>query len=613
MGRCFAQAAGWVASLAFVMTALGSGAEECYGGAPQPPLLQAAPWIHKGGERRDHDPHVAASFALMQLRSDLDKRGETASDRSAADSGTVTIRDAVAGVAQAVADAASNLSMRWQPPSFFSGFSDGESTFDDDAAVERARAERFRGLQPTGAIVDSEVPHDGPIRTEDGTIASKWFDESASGGAKAAWQTHYPALEDSHPRGAPNEQWLSTQGGRWHQDFEPPYGAVSSRASKVAAWFDNSVTQYDAYGRPREPSEYSGRRYPNWKEISRNVSLVCKESGCIANSTLLAYNPSTERSRRCLLTIAIHATDFDDEYSRENVEWISVNGRTVNSVCDPMAKGCNPNKSAVLYNCVRDLNLPENVLLEGNGTLNISAKLSKMVDECPHEGNLLSGVASVTCLISPKPPKRNRSAASPWPQLQAPTANTSNNTGLWKLRCSEPGCVANVTLKLPGTNGTNCKLTIRLNQTDFDAANELVEWIKIDGKVVSTDLKLGENPCKARAEGKKVTDKAFTAVDAQDVVSAAADGTVVVSVKISEMVDECGRSGYLVDGDVSVDCTPTATLVAITTTVSPPATPQTQTNNSQTTAAATGPKNSSSSTVAAATAAATTTATAAAR
>merc|ERR1711972_403109 len=106
-----------------------------------------------------------------------------------------------------------------------------------------------------------------------------------------------------------------------------------------------------------------------------------------------------------MLSVGVHATDFDDEYSREHLDFIMVNGHQVNSLCDPMASGCGdttPAKDRKLYPCVTDY-LVSNTLVN-DGTFNISGKLNDMVDECPVEGNLLSGLAMVGCFVRPIPP-----------------------------------------------------------------------------------------------------------------------------------------------------------------------------------------------------------------
>lgn len=462
----------------------------------------------------------------------------------------------LAGAANAKAAATTAAAAGKQNPAdWFRAFSEGESTYDTDAALEGDREERLRGLRQLGAMEPGEPPEEasaGPSRAADGSIASRWFDESPSGGARQAWQTHYPSLEDLHPRGAVNEHWSAGPNGRWHQKYDPP-GNVGSEW-KPAGWFDSSVTHYDAFGRVREPSHISGRRYPLWQERSRNVTLTCAAAGCIANATLVAADLSAERATRCLLSVAVHATDFDDEFSRENVEWIMVNNRTVNTVCDPGVKACNATAQAPLHNCLVDFVVPEEMMREQKGTLQLAAKLSPMVDECPHEGNLLSGVATVTCLVAaPEAPPTPVQLPVVPPLAPEPPRAT-------RLRCDTPGCIGNLTVRVPPPlNGTSrsCLLTVQLQQTDFEAENEIVEWVKVDGDDVVSNVNPGQNPCKARMEGQNVSDVPFPLVAGQDVTAAAADGEVLVSAKLSPMVDECGHDGFLLDAQVVVNCTAT--------------------------------------------------------
>ena len=100
----------------------------------------------------------------------------------------------------------------------------------------------------------------------------------------------------------------------------------------------------------------------------------------------------------------MHVTDFDDEYSREFVEWIIVNEAHLSTHCDPMGKGCNKSVSKEargLHPCVSDY--PLDTMLAKSTTLNIAGKISDMVDECPVGDNLLSGVARLTCYMKPWP------------------------------------------------------------------------------------------------------------------------------------------------------------------------------------------------------------------
>jgi len=45
------------------------------------------------------------------------------------------------------------------------------------------------------------------------------------------------------------------------------------------------------------------------------------------------------------------------------------------------------------------LGTPVDSIIHANGTLIVEGRISNLVDECPYNGNLLSGLVAVTCLI----------------------------------------------------------------------------------------------------------------------------------------------------------------------------------------------------------------------
>jgi len=132
-----------------------------------------------------------------------------------------------------------------------------------------------------------------------------------------------------------------------------------------------------------------------------NTTLSCAASGCTATTTLIAYDPKAEYAQACHLSVHVHPTDYDDDWSEETIETVSVNGYTVKVACDPMARGCNHSAWRPLYACVRDLDVTR-LMDDTEGKLQIKAKLGRMVDECPYNGDLLNGVASVSCMVQPR-------------------------------------------------------------------------------------------------------------------------------------------------------------------------------------------------------------------
>jgi len=447
---------------------------------------------------------------------------------------------------------------RWQPAEWFGGFHEGESTYDQDA-VEQESALPEPAAEPT-----SGSPPWIPDVLQASGMSSEWFDESKSGGSNQAWQTHFPAVEDvlsANPLGSMLSPWERQTGGAWRQAFKTEQAAMRAlddSDKKEAQWFDASVSHYDPFGRVREPSTHSGRRYLDWELRSRNVSFACGPPGCTANATLDVYDPATEQARHCRLHVGLHATDYDDEFSREFLEFFMVNGIIVNTMCDPMAKECNnsiPAAQRPLYPCLENYPL-HTILRPDNGIMNVSGKISPMVDECPVDGNMLSGIATATCFVRPKP-------STPAPLLAVtPAPSELGENGTSPLQCTTPGCVANATVLLHPDLIVNktCLLTVRIFQTDFDGEHgslEEVEWVNVSKENVALNRKPGRNPCKEHAAGTLAEDdnvEPFILVDARDVTDDAMDGAVSVTAKISDMVDECGSDGFLLNGEAEVDC-----------------------------------------------------------
>jgi len=260
-----------------------------------------------------------------------------------------------------------------------------------------------------------------------------------------------------------------------------------------------------------------------------------------------------------------------------------------------------------------------------------------MVDECPVEDNLFSGVIRVSCFIRPRVvPNIDEDDNRPL-QLEADCDNST------EIRCHESGCSASGYVRpcrLP-TEGQQCFLNLKIWQTDFDGDHgsvEVVEWVKLNGEEIATDLKPGRNPCKevmlegatpnhasideqilamdtedglgvethARAMVAQVPgedapsvpcrrrvmrmnsstlqslqptdnlpshrrrgsipyqnynhlraapDEPFEIIESRDVTEQIRnDGEVFVEGKISRMVDECGKDGYLFNSVATIEC-----------------------------------------------------------
>jgi len=509
-------------------------------------------------------------------------------------------------------------------PSFFDSFAEGESTFDADGEGFQAKHldENFATPSISGSMLTMEP--------------TLWYEETESAGEDEAWQTFGPNSKSVHPY-SPAPAWAERPDGRVEQDWYPSNTAMLTDtlfpvSGKDAAWFDIGADQYDGFGRPRLPSDLSDKYYAEWSEMKRMMNLTCADPGCTANGTLQVFeNLSVEEYKMCRLSVMLRATDFDDEYSRETVEWLTVNEKEVMRNFTPMAKGCgnlkpdvitslmetsqhaNKNGSTTasnatssgtpsgasflvgdspLYGFLSDIDVQE--LLGSNGSLNIVGKISKYVDECPIDGNHFSAVAIVTCFHRPIliPPTTTTTT------IVAPLAPAELAINISRpVQCKEPGCTANILMTLPDRIKDNrtCKLTVRINNTDFDSPGdvdvETIEWLQLNGNNETLGKISGTNPCQlAQIETETISNDTskkanissdlnttwiayenetlvdnvtvqstlirdyITLLDQKDVTNMVAGGNLTLSVKITDMVDECAIDGYLLYGIAELVC-----------------------------------------------------------
>lgn len=295
------------------------------------------------------------------------------------------------------------------PPTYFGGFSVAESTYDEDANLRGASDERG---------VDGWEPQE-PNPYFKHAASPAVFHESPSGGSQEAWQTHWPAFSSGiGGKSKAVGEWQRGYAGLWYQEYKRPASLdITGRIGpRPADWFDASVDQRDGFGRRKEPSPLSGRRYSGgtraggraghrgqrhgWEERSVNTTLSCADPGCSAAISLQAFKGTTERGKHCHFRIDVHPTDYDHDF--EFIEYITVNNVSVSTRCSPGVAGCNATAQKPFHSCVSDLRLDG--LMDSSGTLIVGAKINDFVDECPFEGNLLYAVPVVTCLVQPKQP-----------------------------------------------------------------------------------------------------------------------------------------------------------------------------------------------------------------
>lgn len=448
------------------------------------------------------------------------------------------------------------------PAGWFGDFDQAESTYTSEGLdSSKSNPEQLVKLG-----FDPALPH--PQQNPPG-MKSVWFDESSSGGAKVAWQTNYPALASAVAGNAVKaNSWRETPTG-WVQDYleaahgvaeNSAAGLISAAGPNSAAWFDSSVSQIDGFGRQKEPGVNDVERYVggHWRQRSVNASLTCKAPGCTAKGSLQLFDVSKEEAHLCRLSIHVHPTDYDDE-AREHIEHWKINGRVAMKKCSPRASSCNAAAQNALYPCLNDFSVDH--LIDNKGALALEGKNTPMVDECPHMGNLLSGVATATCMVRDK--KYNL--------LYSKKTEAKTVHGEALLHCKKPGCTAETTVFVgPSIQpGMKCVMNITVHQTDFDdkvGAPEQIDFIQVEGaNITSAPVQPGKNPCNSASKGQNVTDadRMFAAVQNYDLTKlmnqSHHSGALKVRAKISDRVDECGYKANLLYANVTVHCVPPAT------------------------------------------------------
>jgi hypothetical protein len=454
------------------------------------------------------------------------------------------------------------------PSGWFGDFSEGESTYSKEGLDSHHE-------NPEWAVKYGRDPAlESPYRDTE-VFEPHWFHESESGGKEAAWQTHWPSLRSTiagnRGLGPGDNPWREEPEG-WVQDYRPMLTEDTKEAAGPATgdWFDNSVRQIDGFGRKMQPGVNHGQRYPGWKERSVNTTIRCEKIGCNASSALQLFNADTEEAKDCSLAVHIHPTDYDDDWSRENVEFIKINNFIATRGCNPRARGCNSTAERPLYPCLNNFNVDR--VIKSDGSLVIAAKNTQMVDECPvTDGDkkyLLSGVAMATCMVRNKPP------------LAAQTITTTMFTqedlhGKAVLKCDKPGCKAETVVYFSpaiALNGGKCVMNMTVQQTDYDDAlgpEEQLDFVQVEGTNMTTAKRTpGKNPCNMRYQGKNISDdkRSFTVLEGMDVTELVKKskplGALRVAAKISDHVDECGYKGNLLYGNIAVHCVPPAQYAA---------------------------------------------------
>lgn len=492
----------------------------------------------------------------------------------------VKVHESAEGTA-ATAAATVAASGQTHPVDIFGSFHEGESTYDADADNGRNP-----GNSGTRSFYAEGWEPNIWNKYEDTVVDPAWFHESVSGGSQAAWQTYYPAVDEGLAGNTvgPSE-WTQSSAGTFKQEYRTSADASSPIQTNgnwadviigskeiPAGWFDASVEQYDGFGRRKLPSFASPRRWTGWMERSVNTTLSCSQPGCSASVSLQAWNGTVERARNCRLSVVVKPTDFDEQYSGEQVDYIMVNGVNVSVGCAPRASGCNATAQQPYYPCVTEFSLDKVVPI--NGVINISAKIPLSVDECPYNGNYLYAIPMVTCLVAPHVPGPIAMANDPGTTFTNVLFNASGAGNLSvqvPLKCQNAGCIATSTVNLatsvpPGYQLNQCTMQVDLNATDFDNSDwstpqELIEFIQVEGQDVLTNYNPGHNPCKATYQGNATAQNLTQNVvilSNHNVSNLTSTGVFMIQGKVSPAVDECASQGNMLDAMVQVNCSLTA-------------------------------------------------------
>jgi hypothetical protein len=444
------------------------------------------------------------------------------------------------------------------PSGWFGDFSDAESTYSKqglNAGIPDPgwSLKTSGAVDPNlGAVVDPALR--SSIWRNPEVLPGRWFAESASGGPSLALQSHYPVLDtgvsgnrvetalwehDDYAR----DQYIQEykQMHEESEDFDQKDAHVLT--ADDPAWFDNSIQQLDGFGRQRMPT---GGTLAGWKEKSVNTTIGCEKPGCLGRATLALFDASNEEARDCNLAIHIHPTDFSSD--REKVSFLKVNGKVAMRDCNPQASfGCQPavknaSMPMPLYSCLQ--NFPVDKLVDENGALLVEGQITDFVDDCPYDGKLFSGILMATCLVR---------------DWTTTTTTTGPFVSFAELKCKEAGCTAETFLSVLPKGKGNCKMNVTVFQTDYDEDSdgiEVVQFIEVEGKNVSTDVKPAKNPCKMVQAGQNVTqaDRKHLALTDYDLTDLITIGQVKVKGKISDQVDECAHDGHMFHANLTVRC-----------------------------------------------------------
>jgi len=129
------------------------------------------------------------------------------------------------------------------------------------------------------------------------------------------------------------------------------------------------------------------------------IPLQCMTRGCTAEASAIV---NASPASRCLLSVVLNQTDFDGDHgSLEVVEALNVSSTVLASMVQPGSNPCScevgprPKPQSLPY--IMLMNEDITSFVGADGLVELSAKISDLVDECPSNGYLLDAMAEVTC------------------------------------------------------------------------------------------------------------------------------------------------------------------------------------------------------------------------
>jgi hypothetical protein len=243
----------------------------------------------------DRGLHVQAEavFSLLQSNFEVFKLSEAEElHRGIQKAYPMSLAQTSMGTGKKASALAQSGAQKPLPLGWFGDFSEAESTYDKDGLDSH-------NDNPEWAVKYGRDPSLPPSSSHAEKFPSHFFHESQSGGPQAAWQTNWPSVKSSVPgmRGTEENSWREEPMG-WVQEYRPMSKAVTKGnvGPENANWFDNSMRNVDGFGRKMQPGIDDGQKHFDWVARSVDTTLTCKEVGCLAQSSLQLFDPTTEEA-----------------------------------------------------------------------------------------------------------------------------------------------------------------------------------------------------------------------------------------------------------------------------------------------------------------------------